>query len=394
MPSDDPGFGPPWLARINAWFLIVCIAAGFVALVVTGFRTDWPEVDRSAVAGGWTLPYERGMDGDMVTRDTAVTLWAAIDWSLFREGHHGVVVGRDGWLFSLEEFEGGPDADPVVAEKLAQIEAVRDRLAEAGVDRLVVALVPDKSRIYADMLADIGRRPTHAARYQAFRAALVAAGIAAPDLLVPLDEARAATQTHMRTDTHWSPAGAAVVAEALAEAIADLPEPPPSLHGRRFVTTTIATEAHAGDLTKFIPLGPLRPLLLGAPEPLEQRSTREAPAGDLADASGSDDLGSLLFDEVTIPAVLIGTSYSAMDEWNFDGALKQALGMDVLNLADEGGGPMAPMAAYLQSETLRDSPPEIVIWEIPERYLPVAYELPAGGPAPEQQPSAPEQPSD
>ena len=33
------------------------------------------------------------------------------------------------------------------------------------------------------------------------------------------------------------------------------------------------------------------------------------------------------------------------------------------------------MAAYLESDTLRDSPPEIVIWEIPERYLPVAYEL-------------------
>lgn len=31
------------------------------------------------------------------------------------------------------------------------------------------------------------------------------------------------------------------------------------------------------------------------------------------------------------------------------------------------------MRAYLRSQTLKDSPPKLVIWEIPERFLRVEY---------------------
>ena len=45
------------------------------------------------------------------------------------------------------------------------------------------------------------------------------------------------------------------------------------------------------------------------------------------------------------------------------------LNITLLNLAEEGKGPIAPMRAFLQSDTLRDTPPEVVIWEFPVRYL-------------------------
>jgi len=250
--------------------------------------------------------------------------------------------------------------------------AVRDALAAAGVPRLVVALVPDKSRVYADRLDGTGRRPAYAWRYHTFRAALVNAGIAAPDLLKPLMDASGTTRTFMRTDTHWTPAGAEIAAEEVAAAVRALRVPPPSLDAAAFVTSDAPAVAHDGDLLRFIPLGALRPWLWG---PLERLTPRTTAAR--ADANGGD-ADALLFGEQTIPAVLVGTSFSAMSEWNFDGALKQALGMDVLNLADKGHGPMAPMDAYLASGTLRESPPELVIWEIPERYLPVAYDAPGG----------------
>ncbi|MEZ5667948.1 MAG: alginate O-acetyltransferase [Alphaproteobacteria bacterium] len=369
---DDSFFGPPWLARINAAFMVLVLIGGLAALVATGLQRSWPGTELSFVDGEWTLRYERGMDDGFATRDAAVTTWGAIEWGLFGEGRRGVVPGRDGWLFTVEEFEQPDDAEAAIAAKLAAIVAARDRLAAAGVPRLVVALLPDKSRVNADMLDAIQRRPEHAQRYQAFRGALREAGIVAPDLLTPLaDAAAAGTQTHMRTDTHWTPAGAVVVAEALAAAIAAGDDPPPSLGAAAFATAELPPAAHDGDLTRFIPLGPLRTLLLGPPEELVQRQTAAADSTDGGDADA------LLFGDVTIPAVLVGTSYSAMDEWNFDGALQQALGMDVLNLADEGKGPMEPMAAYLASDALRDSPPEIVIWEVPERFLPVAYDLPA-----------------
>lgn len=376
MMPDDSTFGPPWLAKVNAVFMILCLAFGFAAVVFTGLKIDWPEVDDGALVGEWTGPYERSMDDDFITRETAITLWGTVQWTLFREGRYGVVPGHDDWLFTVEEFEQPDDADAIVAQKLEQIVAVRRLLAEAGVDRLVIALVPDKSRIYSDMLDDIARRPDHADRYQAFRGALLDAGLVAPDLLSPLHEARATVQTHMHTDTHWTPAGAEVAARAVAAAVEAMDDRPPGLHGSHFVTEEGETIGHDGDLLRFLPLGDLRTALWGPPEPLTERSTRELSAGDLADASGGDDLGGLLFGDVTIPAVLVGTSFSAMDEWNFDGALKEALGMDVLNMADKGEGPMVPMADYLASDALRDSPPEIVIWEIPERFLPVAYDLP------------------
>ena len=67
--------------------------------------------------------------------------------------------------------------------------------------------------------------------------------------------------------------------------------------------------------------------------------------------------------------MLTGTSYSANELWSFSESLKAALGADVLNMAEEGKGPIAPMRALLASDTLRDSPPETVIWEFPIRYL-------------------------
>ena len=67
--------------------------------------------------------------------------------------------------------------------------------------------------------------------------------------------------------------------------------------------------------------------------------------------------------------VLVGTSCSANPIWSFAEALKLALGRDVLNQAVEGQGPLQPMLDYLDSAEFRDAPPEVVIWEIPARYL-------------------------
>ncbi|MBA7714020.1 putative alginate O-acetylase AlgJ [subsurface metagenome] len=83
--------------------------------------------------------------------------------------------------------------------------------------------------------------------------------------------------------------------------------------------------------------------------------------------TGESTLG--LFDKLQIPVALVGTSYSAGEAWNFDGALKAALEADVLNVAKEGQGPFVPMKKYLESPALDDPRPDVIIWEIPERHL-------------------------
>ena len=80
--------------------------------------------------------------------------------------------------------------------------------------------------------------------------------------------------------------------------------------------------------------------------------------------------------EDTLAVTLVGTSYSAKSKsnvWHFDDALAQALGTEVLNAAQEGKGPILPMREYLKSQDRQDNPPQVVIWEIPERFLRVAY---------------------
>ncbi|MGH8464554.1 MAG: alginate O-acetyltransferase AlgX-related protein, partial [Pseudomonas sp.] len=87
------------------------------------------------------------------------------------------------------------------------------------------------------------------------------------------------------------------------------------------------------------------------------------------------DSGDALFADTEIPVALVGTSYSANPHWNFLGALQQALRSDVVNYAEDGHGPLLPMLKYLQSDAFKASAPQVLIWEFPERYLPMKSDL-------------------
>jgi SGNH hydrolase-like domain, acetyltransferase AlgX len=131
-----------------------------------------------------------------------------------------------------------------------------------------------------------------------------------------------------------------------------------------FTTTQKDTAiSHQGDLLNYLPLGMWQERL-GPTDTLIGQTT----------AATSESSGGALFGNSSIPVTLVGTSYSANPLWNFEDSLKEALGTDVLNVANQGEGPVVPMQEYLESQALKDAPPELVIWEIPERFLEVAYE--------------------
>jgi alginate O-acetyltransferase complex protein AlgJ len=119
-------------------------------------------------------------------------------------------------------------------------------------------------------------------------------------------------------------------------------------------------------LTRFIPLlEPLKKHWGPQPDTVRLYTIEERNPGEIG-----------LFDEVAHPVTLIGTSYSAGEVWNFAGFLRAAFQAEVLNLAGEGRGPFLPMVEYLESSAIQDIPPDLIVWEIPERYLPVSYDLP------------------
>jgi alginate O-acetyltransferase complex protein AlgJ len=312
------------------------------------------------VDGRMAKAFETHYDERFPARTLGTNVWAAIDYLVFDEGRPGVGVGSDGWLYTDEEFKTYPDAEATLATHLALIPWVRDELARQGT-QLVVALVPSKARIYPEHLGT--RRPAalHVGLYGQARHALQEAGIAAPDLERALNDCKRRHPAFLRTDTHWTPAGARCVAEAVRAGAGATPG------AVAFRTQPAGVEEHRGDLLSFLPLDPYFTRLLPPPERVEvSRTERVAESGE----------GDGLFDDSAAPAVvLVGTSYSADARWNLTGALQEALGEDVVNYAAKGQGPFAPMLDYLLNSSALPRAPRLLVWEIPERYLPLAQDL-------------------
>lgn len=313
-------------------------------------------------SGDWAGAYAAGFDKTLPIRDASIEAWTAISYLLFKEGRDGVLVGDGDWLYSKEEFAVEGRLSETLDRRLADIVAVRGELRRRGID-LVVALIPAKARVYPEHLGRYRWPADLDPVYQSARRFLSDRDITAPDLLQALLAAKPKAQLFLRTDTHWTPEGAAIVADALAGGVFAGMAGQQSAAG--LGTTAFETEAgapveHRGDLLNFLPLGSFAGIG-PAPDRLTPRMTQAVIAAAIDDAA--------LLGDSSVPAVLVGTSYSANHLWNFDGALRQALQADLVNAAKEGMGPFQPMQDLLASTTLEDARPRVVIWEIPERYL-------------------------
>ncbi|MHB9797033.1 alginate O-acetyltransferase [Pseudomonas sp. MT3] len=314
--------------------------------------------------------FEGHYDDEFPIKRLGTNLWAALDYTVFEEGRPGVVLGKDGWLFTDEEFKPAPTRQQL-DDNWALVRGVQQELERRGV-KLVLAIIPAKTRLYPEYLGKAQPAALHASLYEDFLQRARQAGMAAPELLETLEHAKDNGQVFLRTDTHWTPLGAEAVAQRLGESIragqgADLPT-------QTFVTEAGKSTPHKGDLLTFLPLDPLFTSLLPPEDQLEQRQTH--PTEDAASAAADNGGDADLFGDSAQPQVaLVGTSYSANARWNFAGALKQALSADVINYAKEGKGPLEPMLELLQDEGFKQKPARLLVWEFPERYLPMHSDL-------------------
>jgi alginate O-acetyltransferase complex protein AlgJ len=328
--------------------------------------------DQAILEGRYARALESHYDAAFPARTFGINLWAAIDYLVFAEGHDGVVVGSQDWLYTDEEFRLENGAADTAADNLAELVDVRDRLAQRGI-QLVLAVIPSKARVYPEFLG--GRQPP-AMRQLAYAELLAAArtaGIPEAALLEPLIAGKAEGATYLRTDTHWTPRGAQIAAAAIAGAVHTLALPPVAPTAYR--TTTAALISHHGDLLSFLPLDPYFSWLLPRPDQLQPTHT------EAADAGGD------LFAAAAAPRIaLVGTSYSGNPLWDFPGALELALHEPIANYAMNGVGPFAPMRAYLASADFKTAPPQLVIWEFPERYLTITAHVNPNAAAPSKAP--------
>jgi alginate O-acetyltransferase complex protein AlgJ len=345
-------------------FMLLFLGAGFALTLFTPKVFQAPE-RQTFLDGKWAVAYEAAFNKNLPLRQIGVATWGVLEYSLFKNGRPGVLVGEDGWLFTSEEFKGYPDGDKAVQEKLELATTAQKTLATFG-SKLMVVIIPSKARIYSEQLGRYSLPSYTQEGYETFARELETRNIPVVRLIAGLEAAKTTGDVFLKTDTHWTPYGAEVVAKEMARVIAEM-SLLPSLNTATFTTTQSETATvHQGDLLNYIPLGALQERLSPAFDTLQERTTT---------TEESSDLGGGLFGESTIPVTLVGTSYSANPLWNFEGALKEALGVDVLNVANQGEGPVVPMQEYLASDALGDAPPELVIWEIPERFIRVLYGL-------------------
>ncbi|MGJ8585345.1 MAG: alginate O-acetyltransferase AlgX-related protein [Marinosulfonomonas sp.] len=312
--------------------------------------TDWrTPLSMGFVDGETQRQLENAFDQGVVVRSISISGWTTLKYLLFGETLPGAVAGHAGWLFTDEEYTAAPGFEERRAIKVAQIISTVNALSDKGT-HTTIALLPDKARVMTEYLAK-PRAKVVDGRYDATLSDLSAAGLQVIDLRKVLLAAKANGQVFMRTDTHWSPHGARAVAVALAASIKENTE-----QRMIFVTEFSGLVGHKGDLLSFVNIEPFSRLTGISDEEILIFET-------------SSDTGLGLFDDVAVPATLIGTSYSAMDQWNFVGFLKQSSQTDVLNRAENGRGPFAPMNDFLTQLIEGNVSADVVIWEIPERYL-------------------------
>ncbi len=347
-------------------FLAMLVTASVLSVMTLAYKRDGLAQDDATferiVTGKATLLFEEKYGEHLWGRTGVITPWNAVSYALFQTGDKKIILGNEDWIYFREEVAQQPDEAKETAHKLRQIAQVRDYLAQKNI-ALIVALLPSKARVYPEYLRG-GKLPEYKqAVYKQVRAELLKEGILTPDLLRYFMQHRKDTLMFLKTDTHWSPQGATLVANELAAQVATHCTGV-AWNIAPYKTYLKTPKPYDGDLLKFMPTGFLRSLIGPEGETITPEVTHleegAAPVGDL-------------FGDQQIGITLVGTSFSFMQHLNFEGALKAAFSTDVLNLATEGQGPMKPMAEYLKNTDLSVNPPQLIIWEIPERFMPIAY---------------------
>lgn len=163
-----------------------------------------------------------------------------------------------------------------------------------------------------------------------------------------------------RRDHHWTPAGAQATARLLAEEVRRQPfyagltkkqyRTEPGVMVPKDGTLNLALSYICGNNYGFQYV----------------RGYQTIPVADSSDA---------LFTEAPEPEViLVGDSNAAAREdeskqFNFDGYLKQYLGVDILNYALPGVGEDGSLLQYLLSGDYKpEAPPKLIVWELPANY--------------------------
>ncbi|MDX8378776.1 MAG: hypothetical protein R8K48_01860 [Gallionella sp.] len=273
-------------------------------------------------------------------------------WNLTGDLGPSVRSGCKNWLFLTDELEVYPDRIKSAQFRAKLAAKLNENLQHHGI-KLLMVVVPDKTRIESTHLCGLNRSHLFKNRIVNWLAAIKSKGVETLNLTPALSAMKGERYYH--TDTHWNEAGANAAAQAVAADLGKLKWA--DLAAATRVKLNTQRRPRPGDLVHLAGLSGLPALL--RPK-VEWTQVTTVPPVTIA----SDDL----FGDAGLPTIaLIGTSYSRNS--NFVPFLEHHLGELVANLAKDGGDFSGAATVYLSGNTYRDTPPKIVIWEIPERVI-------------------------
>lgn len=296
--------------------------------------------------------FEKAYDREFVLREPSIQWWANVQYGIFGEAHSGASIGDDGWMFTYEEFIHQDDLQAAVDEQVVMIESVQAELAEQG-KRLIIVPVPMKLDIYAEHAGRPLSAP-HFQLYDHFVSALGERGVEHAPLREAFLGQKQDVLLFLKRDTHWTPNGARLAAQRVAEQFPEL------VAEEAFVSTRTGEKPFRGDLMNYVRFSEWM-----APEyhTAETIDVFETVRGEEASSEAA------LFDEATPAIALVGSSYTRMDDWNFTGFLKEHLKSDIVPVAIESKGPVFAMQRFLESDLAKDAEVRTVLWEFPVRTL-------------------------
>jgi alginate O-acetyltransferase complex protein AlgJ len=345
-------------ARLQGWAMVAILAVGaglgIATLCKSGPQRRLAEtMTMSAFLGGQTAgAVNHAMAHDLPIGDWLSEAGGILRWRVFASGGPQVTVGCNDWLYLTEELRPWPGGDATMKARADALHAVAKDLAAQNI-ALQVVLVPDKARVEHAYACGVPYSVQSQGRYAAF--AKLLSDLPVVDLLAAYSGIR--NPLYYRTDTHWNQDGAAIAAAATASATTA------SVARDRPFNTEFGVEAdRAGDLLRLMSLETVPDLAL----PLRPLPDRERPA-TTKETNPPADTGSLL-DDAPVPEIaLVGSSYSV--NANFHGALEQAMSAPIGQFAQAGGAFWGSARDYFRSPAFKETPPKLVIWEIPERVV-------------------------
>ncbi|WP_416396924.1 alginate O-acetyltransferase AlgX-related protein [Allohahella sp. A8] len=341
-------------SRVNGVLFIVMLAGMLVYSLPQLWRFATTEKDAASLflSGELSRKFERAYDSEFFVREAAIEAWSNLSYWAFDEGLSGVIIGKDGWLFTNQEHLFPQNMDAVVERELRAVREAADVLKRAG-KRLVVLPVPMKVDVYSDY-ARYAVDDKAAALHSAFLTGLTASGIEFADVRPAFLAHKNEAPLYLKRDTHWTSHGARLAAQTLAVSFPDL------VGATSFTTEPLGSTEFKGDLTNFIKMSEwLAPELVEI-ERIDRFQT-------IAATSVEDE--SALFGESTVEVALVGSSYTKMDEWNLSGFVKEAIRSDLITVAVEAKGPVAAMEEFFAAGLPADKDLKTIIWEFPVRSL-------------------------